>query len=112
VSDNLGTVKIYRFDPAVDKEPHYDTFEGVEYEGRMVLDVLKYVYENRDPTLSFRYECRLGLCTICKMRVNGKNVFACKKLAEKEMVIDPPRGTVIKDLMIDMSKHEIEVGAI
>ena len=112
MSENLGNARIQRFDPAVDKEPYYQSYEGIPYEGRTVLDVVKYIYENHDSTLSFRYECRLGLCTICKLRVNGKSVLACKKLAEPEMVIEPPRGTVIKDLMIEMSKHEAEAEAV
>lgn len=110
--NNLGKVRIQRYDPLVDKEPYYQEFAGVPYEGRMVLDVVKYIYENLDSTLSFRYECRLGLCAICRMRVNGKAVLACKKLAEPEMVIDPPRGTVIKDLMTEMGKYEAEAEAV
>jgi succinate dehydrogenase/fumarate reductase-like Fe-S protein len=63
------------------------------------MDVIRYVYENRDSSLSYRYSCRLGLCMDCRPKLNGKPVLACKKLAEPNMVIDPPgSGRIIKDL--------------
>ena len=49
-------VRIFRFDPTVDKEPRYETFK-VPYEGRTVLNVLEVVYRDFDQGLAFRYGC-------------------------------------------------------
>lgn len=96
------TVKVFRYDPAVDSEPRMDTFEGIPYRGMRVLDVLNYIYQNIDSSLAFRYSCRAGLCGACLLRVNGKNVMSCKELASEEMTIEPPRNhRVIKDLVVD-----------
>jgi succinate dehydrogenase/fumarate reductase-like Fe-S protein len=97
-------VKVFRFDPKVDKEPRYETYQTL-YEGYTVLDVLLYIYENLDPTLSFRYGCAGGSyeqCGACPVLVNGKPALSCKRLAEEEMTIEPhPKFEVIKDLVID-----------
>ncbi|MEW5921376.1 MAG: 2Fe-2S iron-sulfur cluster-binding protein [Bacillota bacterium] len=106
----LAKVKIYRYNPKVDREPYYDEYDGIPFEGRTVLDVLKYVYEKHDTSLAFRYSCRGGLCNVCLLMLNGKNVMSCKKLAEKEMIIEPAKNKkVIKDLMVDLSE-KVEAG--
>ena len=100
-----GIVKIFRFDPEKDKEPHFDTFENIPYEGMRVSDVLNYIYQNVDSSLAFRYSCRAGLCGVCVLRVNEKPCMSCHTIAEKEMTIEPPaRYTVIKDLVVDFKR--------
>lgn len=100
--EELAVVKLFRFDPEVNTEPRYETYEGVPYKGRTVLDVLQYLYKNRDSTFSFRWACTKGWCRSCIIAVNGKPTFACVKKAEKEMTIDPhPKFKVIKDLICD-----------
>jgi len=97
-----GIVRVFRFDPAKDKEPHFDKFENIPYEGMRVTDVLNYIYQNIDSSLAFRYSCRAGLCGVCVLCVNEKPCFSCHKIAEKEMTIEPPaRFTVLKDLVVD-----------
>lgn len=100
-----GIVRVFRFDPEKDKAPRFDTFTGVPYEGRRVTDVLNYIYQNLDSTIAFRYSCRAGLCGVCILRVNGKPCLSCHRVAEREMVIEPPtQYRVIKDLVVDF--HE------
>jgi len=101
----LATVKVFRYDPTVDKEAKYDTFESIPYEGRSVLEVINLIYEKLDQTLSFREGCDNGTCAGCGLLVNGEPVLACQKLAEKEMVIEPhPKFEIIKDLVVDFNK--------
>jgi succinate dehydrogenase / fumarate reductase iron-sulfur subunit len=102
----LAKVKVYRYNPRADQKPYYDEYENIPFEGRTVLDVLKYIYEEYDTSLAFRYSCRDGLCNVCLLTLNGKSVMSCRKLAEKEMVIDPAKNKkVIKDLMVDLSEN-------
>ena len=101
----LATVRVFRYDPTVDKEARYETFEHIPFEGRSVLEVIKLIYEERDQTLAYREGCMNGTCTGCAMVVNGEPVLACQKLAEKEMVVEPhPKFEIIKDLVIDFGK--------
>lgn len=100
-----GIVKVFRFDPEKDKRPRFETYKNIPYEGMRILDVIKYIYENLDSSLAFRYSCRAGLCGVCILKVNGKACMCCHKIAEKEMTIEPPaQYAVIKDLVVDFQK--------
>lgn len=105
--DELAQVRILRFDPTVDKEPRYETYH-TPYREYTVLDVLQYILEHQDPTLSFRYGCCGGgyqRCGACPVLVNGQPALGCKKLAEREMTIEPhPKFEVIKDLAVDLER--------
>lgn len=112
MSEDLGVVRIHRYDPGVDDEPRVEVFEGVPYVGRTVMDVLRDLYETRDRSLAFRCSCRAGLCTVCRMKVNGKSVMACMRMADKDMLIEPPgTGGLIKDLVTTLDGARSEEGA-
>lgn len=65
------------------------TYEVPIEKGESVLGVLDYIYERLDPGLTFYSSCRIGLCTGCLVRVNGKPVLACTTIAEDDMLIEP-----------------------
>ena len=99
-----ATVKIWRFDPSVDREPRYETYEVPPegWDGVKVIDTLRYIYENFDPELSFREPCRQQLCGACAVMVNKKRILACDVFMEKEALIEPlPNRRVIKDLVTE-----------
>jgi len=94
-------VKVFRFDPAVDKEPHYDTFEVEAQEGCSVYNALEYIVEKFDPTLAFYASCRIGACMGCLARVNGKVVRTCTTMLEEDVVIEPVKEeNVLRDLVM------------
>src|SRR5207237_1212928 len=43
-----------------------------------VLDALVEIQRRRDPSLAFRYACRVGMCGSCAMVVNGRERWACR----------------------------------
>lgn len=108
----MTQTKVFRFDPKVDKEPRYETYP-TPFEGYTVLDVLKYIYENHDSTLSFRFGCAGAgheRCGACAVLVNGRPALSCKKLAEEGMTLEPhPKSEVIKDLAIDFDRERERV---
>lgn len=93
-------VKVFRFDPSVDKEPYYDDFKVPYDEHETILGILQYIREKYDASLTYRDSCIVGCCAICNVRVNGKATLACKKKMFKEdMVIEPvKKDKVLKDL--------------
>ncbi len=109
---HLASVKIYKFDPDVDKEPRYETFH-VPYEGKTVFNVLEAIYRDLDQELAFRYGCEGkhdSRCGACAIEVNGLPALACRKISEKEMVLKPhPKFEVIKDLVVDFERVREEV---
>jgi len=102
--NELATVRLFRFDPEVDAEPRYDEFK-VPYQGRTVLDVLRYIYENLDSTFAFRWACKKRFCRCCIISVNDQPALSCMAPAQKEMKLDPhPKFTLIKDLVVDLDR--------
>ena len=101
------TLKIFRYNPEVDKKPHYESYKVEAEPTDRVLDLLEYVKSYHDGTLSFRRSCAHGVCGSDAMRINGLNRLACKvlikELGAKKITIEPILGMrVIKDLIVDM----------
>src|SRR3972149_8177041 len=103
MAENISIVKVRHFNPETDREPYYKTYEVPHEETATVLDCLNYIYEYLDPSVSYRYACKIGFCVSCLMVINGKPGFTCLKIAEKEMTIEPQikKAKLIKDLATD-----------
>ena len=100
------TVTVQRGGP--DVPLHQQSFHVPVYENQTVLDVVSWVQQNVDPTLSYRFACRVGMCGSCAMMVNGVPRWTCRTRASTvlkrgEIEIGPLRNLpVIKDLAADM----------
>jgi succinate dehydrogenase / fumarate reductase iron-sulfur subunit len=106
------SVKVFRYDPASGGgDPgRFDSYTlQIEDEATTtILDVLLRVQREQDPSLAFRYACRVNMCGSCAMVINGKEALACKTnvsrfARDKEITIRPLNHfPVIKDLVVDM----------
>ncbi len=73
-----------------------------------MLDVVTYIQRVLDPTLAYRFACRVGMCGSCAMTVNGVARWTCRTHVDKvvksdQMEIAPLRNLpVIRDLVTDM----------
>lgn len=95
-----ATVKVFRYDPAVSAEPHYDSFEVPFDDQNSVLQVLTDIREGQDPTLAYRESCWVGCCLVCTYRVNGKSKVTCRTRMSQEMVIEPlKKERAVRDLV-------------
>ncbi len=85
------------------------TYEVPRLASQTVLDVVTYIQRTLDPTLSYRFACRVGMCGSCAMTVNGKARWTCRThvstVADHDgLEIGPLNNLpVIKDLVTDMS---------
>lgn len=73
-----------------------------------VLDALVDVQRRRDPSLAFRYACRVGMCGSCAMVVNGRERWACRTrltaLGEGAVTVRPLyHFPLLRDLVVDMA---------
>lgn len=77
-------------------------------ENQTVLDVVTEVQRTHEPSLAYRFACRVGVCGSCAMTINGQPRWTCrthvKKVAEhSKLVIEPLRNLPrIKDLVCDL----------
>lgn len=86
----------------------FEVFNVPRRDNQTILDVVSWVQKNVDPTLSYRFACRVGMCGSCAMMVNGKPRWTCRTHVKKvvdnsRLQIAPLRNLpVIKDLVVDM----------
>jgi fumarate reductase iron-sulfur subunit len=76
-----------------------------------ILDVVTEIQREQDPTLSYRFACRVGMCGSCAMVVNGRPRWTCRTRVSEaaakngNLTLEPLRNlTVIKDLAVDMAE--------
>ena len=102
------TMKIYRFNPETEKEPHYDTFTLEANPNDRILDCLNKIRWEQDSTLTYRMSCAHGICGSDAININRIPSLACQKLMKdydstQELLIEPLKFfPVIKDLIVDM----------
>jgi fumarate reductase iron-sulfur subunit len=87
----------------------YQSYVVPRRANQTVLDVVTYVQRHIDPTLSYRFSCRVGMCGSCAMTVNGLPRWTCRthvaKVARgRRLQIGPLENLpIIKDLATDMA---------
>jgi fumarate reductase iron-sulfur subunit len=100
------TVTVQRGGPDAPLRPQ--SFDVPVFENQTVLDVVSWIQQNVDPTLTYRFACRVGMCGSCAMMVNGVPRWTCRTRASTVLKrggieIGPLRNLpVIKDLAADM----------
>ena len=83
-------------------------YEVPRHASQTVLDVVTHIQRTLDPTLAYRYSCRVGMCGSCAMTVNGAARWTCRTHVDKvyknqKLEIGPLRNLpVIRDLVADM----------
>lgn len=91
-----------------DKGGGFQSFDVPRQPSQTVLDVVTFIQRSLDPTLAYRFACRVGMCGSCAMTVNGVARWTCRTHVDKVvrddgMEIAPLRNLpVIRDLVTDM----------
>jgi len=90
-------------------EGRFETFEVPRHPSQTVLDVVTHIQRHCDPTLGYRFACRVGVCGSCAMVVNSEARWTCRTHVDKvaeggRLEVAPLRNLpVIRDLATDMS---------
>jgi succinate dehydrogenase/fumarate reductase-like Fe-S protein len=74
--------------------------------GQSVLDGLRWIRVNRDPTLAIRFSCiNANACKECMVELDGKTVYACtERLQPREMKIAPlSNKKLVRDLVTEIA---------
>ena len=89
-------------------EGRYQRFDVPRGASQTVLDVVTHIQRFLDPTLAYRFACRVGMCGSCAMTVNGKPRWTCRTHVDKvarggELTLGPLANMpVVRDLVADM----------
>lgn len=99
-------LEVQRWVPGRDDAPRWQAWDlPAGFDGSL-LDALAYLKDHEDPTLAWRWSCRMGICGSCGMMVDDEPRLACEVF-----VRDLPVGTtriaplthlpVERDLIVD-----------
>jgi fumarate reductase iron-sulfur subunit len=86
----------------------FQSFDVPRRASQTVLDVVTHIQRALDPTLAYRFACRVGMCGSCAMTVNGVARWTCRThvdrvAADGVLEIAPlARLPVVRDLVTDM----------
>lgn len=102
-------LKVFRWAPGF--RERLQRFWVPAKEGMTVLDALVDAQRRLDPTLAFRYACRVGMCGSCAMVVNGRPRWTCRTRVKdviddsERLRLEPLRNfAVVKDLAVEMTQ--------
>jgi fumarate reductase iron-sulfur subunit len=99
------TVRIWRGDAG----GRFERYDVPRHASQTVLDVVTHVQRHVDPSLAYRYACRVGMCGSCAMTVNGKARWTCRThvdtvAAGGTLEIAPLNHLpIVRDLVVDMT---------
>jgi succinate dehydrogenase/fumarate reductase-like Fe-S protein len=88
--------------PAGQLESYEVPFEA----GQSVLDGLRWVRANHDPTLAIRFSCiNANACKECMMEIDGATAYACTtRLEPREMTVKPlSNKALVRDLVTEIA---------
>jgi succinate dehydrogenase/fumarate reductase-like Fe-S protein len=101
---DTAVLKIWRgLDP---KSGHWETHEVPFEPGQSVLDGLRWIRVNRDPSLAIRFSCiNANACKECMLELDGKTVYACiARLEPRQMVLAPLSNKIlVRDLVTEIA---------
>jgi fumarate reductase iron-sulfur subunit len=99
-------LKVFRWSPGA--RERLQKYWVKARQGMTVLDALVELQRSSDPTLAFRYACRVGMCGSCARVINGRERWACRTLlsshARGPVTVRPLyHFPLIRDLVVDMA---------
>src|SRR5262245_25653942 len=105
------------FRAARGERERWQTFEVDSGPDTTVLDALVEIQRRRDPSLAFRYACRVGMCGSCAMVVNGRERWACRtrlaSLGPGTVSVRPLyHFPLLRDLVVDMAPFTERLRAV
>ena len=113
----MATLSVFRWSPGErERWQEYSVATGPD---TTLLDALVEVQRCLDPTLAFRYACRVGMCGSCAVVVNGRERWACRTRLQ---TLAPARGPIavrplyhfplLRDLVVDLAPVGEKLGAV
>lgn len=91
---------------AAGEQLHHETFEVPFEHGQSILDGLRAIRRQSDPSLAFRFACiNANACKECMMVIDGKVDYACTvRLKEGVTTLAPlPKKALIRDLVTEIA---------
>jgi fumarate reductase iron-sulfur subunit len=91
------------------EQGEFQEFTVPRHRSQTVLDVVTHIQRHLDPSLAYRFACRVGMCGSCAMTVNGVARWTCRthvsRVARDSRLEVAPLANlpVVRDLVADMA---------
>ena len=85
---------------------HWESHDVPFERGQSVLDGLRWIRANRDPSLAIRFSCiNANACKECMIELDGETVYACTaRLVPGEMTVKPLHNKrLVRDLVTEIA---------
>ena len=100
----IATLKVWR---GTDKAAgHFDNYEVPFEPGQSVLDGLRWIRAQKDPSLAIRFSCiNANACKECMVELDGETVYACTaRLEPRVMQVEPlSNKKLVRDLVTEIA---------
>jgi succinate dehydrogenase/fumarate reductase-like Fe-S protein len=99
-----ATLKVWRGADAT--AGRFETYAVPFEPGQSVLDGLRWIRANHDPSLAIRFSCiNANACKECMMELDGATVYACMaRLEPREMTLTPlGNKKLVRDLVTEIA---------
>ena len=106
----VATLRIARGTPG--QAERNDRFEVPFEPGESVLDGLRRIRTETDPSLAFRFSCiNANACKECMILLDGRTVYACMaRLEAREMQLEPLRNKkLVRDLAVEIAPPDEQI---
>src|SRR5436309_13636337 len=100
--------RVKRYRPESGGKPAYQEYRIPYRSDMVVLDGLNYIKDHLDPTLTFRWSCRMAICGSCGADVNGRPRLTCgtyiRDMLKRAVTVQPLYNfPILKDLVADLA---------
>ena len=100
-------LRVMRYRPERSDDPFYQVYTIPYRDDMVVLDALNYIKDHVDPTLTYRWSCRMGICGSCGANIEGTPKLTCsvflRDLRRQPVTIEPLANfPILKDLVVDI----------
>ncbi len=100
----IATLKVWRGESA--DAGRWERYEVPFEPGQSVLDAVRWIRTNRDPSLAIRFSCiNANACKECMIELDGRTVYACTaRLAARDMTLAPlSNKRLVRDLVTEIA---------
>jgi succinate dehydrogenase/fumarate reductase-like Fe-S protein len=101
---SIATLNVWRGEST--DRGRWQRYEVPFESGQSVLDGLRWIRANRDPSLAIRFSCiNANACKECMIELDGQTVYACTaRLAAREMTLAPlSNKRLVRDLVTEIA---------
>ncbi len=103
MTEEMITIRVYRYDPDVDTSPRMEEYVVEKYPGMRAVEALEKINQKYGANIAFSWSCKEWHCGSCGVLINGIPTLLCRQEIFDGDVIEPLPLPVVRDLVVNRS---------